>query len=779
MKNVKYKYANLPVPGGGYVTGFSFHPYIKDVIYIRTDIGGVYKFERSTNTWYPLNEDIGSQNMAATYPAAIALDPHDEDTLYVISGVNDWSTDEKTNGIIGISRDGGKSFEYHDMPCFVHGNYSGRGTGKRLVVDEKDNNVLYYASQTDGLYKSEDKGLSWKSIDCNNEKHMTFVFVAEDRDVVIVGTAGVDTAEDNMRGHGMYISYDGCKTFEMLDMPENVMVADSAMNGYVPHRYSYDGKYFYCTINVTAYFSFNTPMSYSCDSGGVIAGRVIKYELDAEGRFDTYEDITPVEAYENGVRVDVEKASIREYGFGGISSCNAYPGLLTTATISRKRDQDIIYISFDYGDTWEIALYDIIVGDIRFNTSYMKPEYNGGFSLIHWLTDITINPKDPDEVWFNTGTGVFVGRNFTGSDRYFTDMCTGIEETVHMNVYSPVAGPVKVLDLIGDLGGFAFKELDKQCDNSFADSDGNRYITCINADYSDKLPENVIVAARGNWTGMTKGGIIRSTDYGQSFERLDMPFGINDYIDELSRRIEEPNTDPGLVAMSPDTKNILYCLCDNHRMTFKSLVYSNDGGAHFKKTCADACEDENIYIFSDRLDNDIFYAFADGMRVYVSCDKGASFSPVAAPLFADLDMQYFRNLPFVEIRPENGRSGVFYCALNNKGLVRLCIDARGGNVSCEHILKPDACCYSVGLGMLPGAKNYLDSEKAIYICGVLDGIYGFFRSYDQGKTFVRINSDKQQFGGINSIDGDSRKPGRFFIATGSFGLKYGEEEQDG
>ena len=45
MKKTAYKYSNLPIPGGGYVTGFLFHPVKKDILYIRTDIGGSYRFD--------------------------------------------------------------------------------------------------------------------------------------------------------------------------------------------------------------------------------------------------------------------------------------------------------------------------------------------------------------------------------------------------------------------------------------------------------------------------------------------------------------------------------------------------------------------------------------------------------------------------------------------------------------------------------------------------------------------------------------------------------------
>ncbi|MBP5609523.1 MAG: hypothetical protein J6X66_14810 [Lachnospiraceae bacterium] len=64
----------------------------------------------------------------------------------------------------------------------------------------------------------------------------------------------------------------------------------------------------------------------------------------------------------------------------------------------------------------------------------------------------------------------------------------------------------------------------------------------------------------------------------------------------------------------------------------------------------------------------------------------------------------------------------------------------------------------------------------LYICGVISGEYGFFRSDDEGKSWYKLNDDKHRFGDINSIEGDSRTYGRFYIGSGSFGVIVGEEQ---
>ena len=362
----------------------------------------------------------------------------------------------------------------------------------------------------------------------------------------------------------------------------------------------------------------------------------------------------------------------------------------------------------------------------------MRPECNGGHSLIPWLSDIQINPFDDNEAWFNTGTGVFRTQNLKDKDCFFTDWNDGLEETVHLNVYSMPKGDIQVIDILGDLGGFAFADLDTPCDNSFADDEGNRYITCINADFSDEHPEWLVVTPRGNWTGRTKGGLILSKDQGRSFERLAMPFGLTKDLDEALHNIECPNVNSGWVAMSPDGSNIVWTVAEGIELPVARLIVSQDGGKTFQ--CCKVYEKSGaqklaskVKVYSDRVDSRLFYGFGEQSDFYISKDGGCTYQEYDLPVeFPKVNFGLIDCANKTEVRGETGKKGVFYLAVGEGGLWKLIFDEETDSVSMKRLSKDGDVVYRVGLG-------------------------------------------------LGSPDGDCRVFGRFYLATGSNGVKYGTQ----
>ena len=78
--------------------------------------------------------------------------------------------------------------------------------------------------------------------------------------------------------------------------------------------------------------------------------------------------------------------------------------------------------------------------------------------------------------------------------------------------------------------------------------------------------------------------------------------------------------------------------------------------------------------------------------------------------------------------------------------------------------------YGIGFGKAADGKD----SPAIYLSAKIDAASGFYRSDDGGINWVRINDDRQRFGGADLIIGDPRVYGRVYIGTHGRGILYGE-----
>ena len=159
-----YRWRNVEIVGGGFVTGIVHHPRERGLVYARTDIGGAARFDNRTQRWVQLLHWIGWDDWSWTGVESLAVDPADPGRLYVAVGTytNEWSP---INGAILRSRDQGRTFERTDLPFKLGGNEPGRSMGERLAVDPRDGRVLYLGTRNQGLWRSSDRGVTWARVD--------------------------------------------------------------------------------------------------------------------------------------------------------------------------------------------------------------------------------------------------------------------------------------------------------------------------------------------------------------------------------------------------------------------------------------------------------------------------------------------------------------------------------------------------------------------------------------------------------------------------------------
>src|SRR5918992_465104 len=159
-----YNWKNVQIAGGGFVPGIIFNQREQNLIYARTDIGGAYRWNQSSQTWTPLLDWVGWNNWGYNGVVSMATDEVDPNRVYAAVGMytNSW---DPNNGAILRSTNRGTSWQVSPLPFKLGGNMPGRGMGERLAVDPNRNSVLYFGAPSgNGLWRSTDSGATWSRV---------------------------------------------------------------------------------------------------------------------------------------------------------------------------------------------------------------------------------------------------------------------------------------------------------------------------------------------------------------------------------------------------------------------------------------------------------------------------------------------------------------------------------------------------------------------------------------------------------------------------------------
>ena len=406
-EETKYTWRNVPIQGGGYVTGLLFHPHEKNVLYARTDVGGSYRWRDESNEWIALNDGTAKEHVDDSGILAMAIDPKDSNAIYLLAGLyfQEWAP----NGALLRSFDRGNSWERISLPFKVGGNENGRGTGERLIVDIKNSNRLIIGSNTAGLWMSEDKGRTWTNVQNFSEKSINLVAMNESK----AGKTSIIVATDNP-ANPMLISKDNGQTWKSHKL--------ESVSDIVFHRVAQAGNKLYITGANTS-----GPL-------GISKGGVWRFDLDTE----KWAQLTLPEG---------------QGGFSGVTVDPRDHKRILVSTTNRWYPKDDIFLSEDGGNSWksvgESATWS--EGD----TPYVKTHKP------HWITDIQFDPYDSNRALLVTGYGVYESTNINSAGKVsWRFVGKGMEETVILELISPPTG-ASLLSVMGDIDGFLHDDLTK------------------------------------------------------------------------------------------------------------------------------------------------------------------------------------------------------------------------------------------------------------------------------------------------------------------------------
>lgn len=162
-----YVWQNAQIEGGGFVDGIFYSPTQQNVIYARTDIGGLYKSTNDGQSWQELLDFVGNNTATSGNGTqsqelgvlSFAIDPENANNLYALVGQY-----TGTDGDVLYSTNGGTTWSQTAMSFYVGGNENGRGMGERIAVDPNDSNIVFVGSNANGLWESTNAGHSFSQV---------------------------------------------------------------------------------------------------------------------------------------------------------------------------------------------------------------------------------------------------------------------------------------------------------------------------------------------------------------------------------------------------------------------------------------------------------------------------------------------------------------------------------------------------------------------------------------------------------------------------------------
>jgi hypothetical protein len=698
------------VGSGGYITDLVIHPKNSDVMYIRTDVGGAYRWEEETKEWTQL---CWSFTIEGQYCVdGIALDPNDENVVYLFVGNNNIyvSTVYKSTDKGATWKDIGPDEIKAD------GNGKNRELGECIAVDPNNSNVIALGTRGTGFFVSENAGETWMKINVAGGNE-------EIRSIIADPTSGTINGRTKVwyllvLGKGLYKSVDGAATWSQVSgLQEGV-----TYNGLASDRYG------------RVYVSYGGQREGNSDGKKEVVRGVVR--LNKDGSWTNIGANLPADDGHTtyvALEVDYNNPNRIAVGVGtGVvegSGANAW--------------KPPIYYTTDGGATW--------TNITPIKTEKQAWEWKGKTHSVGAVASLTFG--DGDELWMTDWTEVYYTANVsaaTDEGRKWRTYIKNIEELVTFSGISVPNGLHDIVFCSADSSAFAIDdETVGQYPSQPGSRDNGRW---QQADYCVAEP-NFIVGAHteqssDNWSG-TKGGVYYSYDGGYTW---------------VGTNAIETGIHPGDIAVSADTTSILVmATCDG------TVLYSFNRGRSwtFAEGAPSMFLPKHVWhgsspLESDRNKGNVFYLMSPN-GFYRSDDWGQNWTLTSETPEMDI---YETRIVVQSIEGCPGevwvhsQKGVWYSTDYGETFTKI-EGLRGG--------KTDAVKMDLAIGAGKTKGTY-----TLYFMGYIGtNEYAVYYSEDKGKTWIKTtNYEDYTLAKLGIGMASWNQYGRVYFGSSGMGWNY-------
>ncbi|ROW04872.1 hypothetical protein VMCG_04766 [Cytospora schulzeri] len=767
-RSYPYEFNHVAVTGGGYITGIIAHPTEPNLMYVRTDIGGAYRWSQEDNKWIPLTDFISAEDSNLLGTEAIGLDPTDPNWVYLAQGRYLTSN----NTAFFVSSDRGNTFDVYSAPFPMGSNELGRNNGERLAVNPFSPNEVWMGTRTEGLWRSTDRAKTWANVTLPDAfaNNMGIYFVSFDP--TKNGTIYIGGSTPG----GLYFTQNHGSTWRPLPGQPTTWLNTTLLAGETPYSNGPQPMKAVLTSNGnTLYVTYGDyPGPY-----GVQYGYVYKYNT----KNSTWTNITPGLG-NNSYPRPYAPQSFPAGGFCGLSVDSQDPNTLVVTSLDRDPGPalDSLYLSRNGGATWKDATqlsspngtggywgHPISEAALKNGTKVPWLSFDwsrewGGYgapSPVYgltkfgwWMSALLLDPANPGRVMYGTGAtiwatdDIFAAEKNQASDWYV--QAQGIEETVALAMISPADGPANLLSGFGDINGMRHDDL--------------------------SVPQPMFgLPAFSNldsldWAGQKPNVVARVGDCGLNYTE---GCGQGTYsTDSGGNWTMFPTCAPGIGA-STTTDGIIVIDASGEYFVWSTLIdtqsngpwTSSNAGGNWTAPTGDLTV-QTANMSADKIQPGTFYACDNG-TFYISVDGGMSYngsvgSSIGLPTGECA-------LPVVNFN----KAGELWLALGSRGLYHsIDFGSKWKNIGPGAL---EAEFFSVGKGL----PSHNSTQVTLFLWGRIasSGIgneVGLYRSDDGGASWVRVNDADHQYGGPTMILGDPRVYGRVYIGTSGRGIIYAD-----
>ena len=736
---VNSEWRQVLIGGGGRTFGFQGSP-SSDMLYLRTDVAGMYKKLPGDPAWTRLTDtfDPGyGERMEGC--AGLGLHPETDDILYAAL----------SRGIYK-STDGGVTWRQSlDLRIQPNGSTDGdrddRNYGEALVVDQYNGEVVYYGSQLEGLFYTRDGGSTWTVLDGDKFPMLGSRSIVVDNTgpKVDVGTPAerAQYVYVTVKTKGIYRSEDGGNTFSQwtATLPDG-LGGDSG--NYVRYlRASKDGEL------------------YACHNKGL-------------ARWDgtAWTDISPVQG-PSGINIEIRTVATDPLD-NNVVICASE----RYTNAAGELEAAVIYRSNDRGDTWEAAPTQ--VGNIaEWGRGRYEPNVISAFSI--YIDDQVSAPAN--RAYISSSYHAWKTDDIWAPTTVWDCMQEGNEMTINITGVSlPGIDRARLITGMADIRGFVYYEDDLDqypaalANIPIPDQEAGFFTPNFpGIDFCESDPSVVWFTATKKpgfvpliFKSENGGDVIRynsNPSIGTSFENTDG---------------KGPSAGGAKIAVSAtDPDNAVIVVKNN-------VLYTKDGGTTWTAptnlpTIQSGLLSPIEYEFddiiqSDRVNGNTFYLLDINGDFYRSTNGGETFDKITGTGLRNRSSVQggFSSAKGggIKMAAAPGIEGELWVTLGANGVWKASGDSLNRTNKFEEItffkqLNPTCVTF--------GAPKPGTTTPTAYVSGArrIDGLWGIWKSGDLGANWELVTPIDVPGQWIRNLYGDREVYGRVFVGDASYGVR--------